>query len=1660
MLSVRNTPSTYTITLPVESSTPDAIPAKPEHEAPVTPRAPASHISPAPTSLQRQLSPPLQPGVAVPLENQVAAHFADRPSLRSVVAGLLHEALKAQHPTLNIDVAHTSLAVPSQAGTTQYVLTPLLDLALEHLASGAELDFSDRFGTPCKWIDTAHFTFLSVKDDASQPLLPLDMQAVELAIRALRPNVKGAFADALSAYWGQDAFPQSPGTGERNSHWSWLAATLHDTLRVAGLQQPGLNAEQRQALDQVTRYPDAAERASALGTSAAQVYGLQASLSKGDTTSQVLSPDLLITREVEGRQVVLHTSAAGVVTPYESVAAFATAWERQLSQRFVFDRLDWAPVELKDPVFETQAALLLNQQLQNLEAIHLPATSSVEALEQVFAQASATAPSFSGALTAPTTTLEAMARNMPAWLTRASDAERFAYQRHTLALASSVQRNHGRTFLTDIPDIRTYAEQQLDAGLKSKGYSAKDLEITFKVAVGTLGGGYIEPVKMSLVQMALENLAGLPKGKMDIRLHGQPANDPKLAQQLKELISDIDIGKHYPALLEQHLLGDTEQSRARLALFVEQVPIQLAMQAAELKLKGQAGLSAKGVQFVEAVTRPGTGSREVDGLALTVRPLAFLRKPGATPDVVTNMFLIEPKDAEKGPHVLYRPQLSPALREFASRTALLEAIQQPGPLQQSILAWLPDAKTRAVYGNGGFHTPHIAHYSVFNEFDAPVTPGPTTLAVDGFSAATTLAQDLNRGDLMKHLFNANAHSLINLAKDQSTSDAESRWASHKELGWLLFNTLLPVLQGPGAMAGWLVQLASVENDIQQASDPSNSDPTAAMVDLLVNVGTLLSHTTASGVKPRELGNLPFADRPEVSVPLHHGGEVDTSRPATIHQAAASTPLDAVSGPFDFAFSSPHALTPTQRAHLQSFSVPTPAGHHPPIASGALKGLYSLQGKLHARIDNHWYQVARDLDGLFVIDGHDKARTGPPLKVDSQGHWQFDTGPKLKGGMRRSGARMKATVDKNVETTRAMLAKYADEMVAAQPIAMAAETADEHLVETERSLHQSNKKLQTLWGLASNPERGAEFSERYQAELTRNTQLRALQRTRFTLYEQQLDKLTQLRRNAIKALTPETPAMDFNIFKEKRSQEYQEIAEPLRSLMGEYLYIGEELTHVGTGEPLHDLIERTRINAPGAYALMIQSLSERVENIDHLIRLSEAYTKLLDEWKNDSTHGKKQAEAFIKTTAQPPENQALFARLERMSTLRELSIDRSTDNESPQENYLIDRFNRADLNSIATSHIELQEHEGYTADERIAVLSSLIDQYKGELGNFQALQEMGSKRLRPFYNERFADALSQVITQAQAELADLIREEQHLAPIVMTRKDRPRRSQNKKVFKTRDKQTLVGTLRTTTPGEDTQIIDVLNPQTGQPVTSYSWHAVEGEWVQIVRNEPVKPAPAAVVKPLATYLSDAQKLMDGQAEIESSILYQKKKLDDPARRESVSPSDWSDMLENQARNLDRIAQQAEASHGDNRETAPLLAQWRNAANDMRQRAIMHRCDGYLRQAPRPENVEYLWTHGRVDIGLVARGKPLKGKDFLTEYAVREKNSLNVLWYAHFHYPTLDTPRPDYSAAHLKLPEQRYLTQKDLVSQAGKDDKRIDSIVRAKIKPPLDEKLFLKL
>ncbi|OIN51808.1 hypothetical protein BLL37_14050 [Pseudomonas azotoformans] len=1584
----------------------------------------------------------------------MADQFATRPTVRSVVAALLNEAIRHRHPTLDFDSATTSVAIATQSNPLKYQLRPLVDLALEHLASGTELDFSDRFGEPCKWVNATTGSTLSFVDSTGNRATPLDTQTVELAIGSLKSSLKDAYAQALSQYWGQGADTSA-------SRWRWLSDTLCDTLRIEGLKQPGLDERQRATLDQVTRYPEASERTRVHGANAAKVFTLDSTMKHAQTSASVLSPDLLITHEVDGHTVVLLVTSAGVVTPYDSLEQFALAWERQLSTQFQFDHLSWTRMEPDGNIFDTQAAILLDRQLQNLNAIKLPAQGSATDLEQLFSQATDTAAWFSTTSPLPPERLEQFKRNLPQWLTKASESDRFAYQRHILDLASSVRRNQGRNFLTDIPDLRTYAEQQLDAELAPKGYTANDLEITFKVPVGNLGSGYIEPIRMSLVDMALENLSGLPKGAMDIRLRGQPVSDPQMAQALKDLISKVDIGQHYPALLNQQLLSDTDQARERAALFCEQVPIQLVMQALELKLKGQAGISAKGYQFVEAIVQPGAGARRVDGQEITVRPLAFLRKPGATPDVAANLFLIEPVDPAKGPHILYGPQLSPSLQEFPSRDALLAAIQKPGPLQQSILAWLPDEKTRAVYGNGGFKTPNIARYGVFNEFDAPSQPAPTTLAIDGYPAAQQLHRDLQDGDLMNHLFNANAHSLVTLADSQSTSDAQSRWASYKELGWLLFNTLLPVLRGPGAMVGWLLQLASIENDIKEASEPTPRDPAAIMVDLLVNVGTVLSHTAARTKPARPVGDVLFAQRKDVEIALRRTDAVSPPSQILVEEndpVSARGFIDSRRA-FDFAFSSPRDLSPAQWAHLQTFSVPAPAEPGTPIAEGGLKGLYRIDDKLHAHIGNQWFRVARDLDGVFVIDQQDKARTGPPLKQDNAGRWDFDLGPKLRGGMPK-GAIARA-MDENRRATELKAAEFKQHATKLGEATTTYVTVVNKLSEDLIGYEDARKRLKQIWKLTQTEGSNGRFDAQYAEQLRTTEALKSKVDQHLTQLEPTLAELLMHGKNAINILRPRKIAGidDLKDYKERRSNLYKGMFRALNNSIIVYQrLLAESKAFTPSGEPMSELVRELRSGSEAAYQKIIEGTKAVYQNRENLWQAKQALATLEEEWRSDSSFAAKQVEQYLDSThRQRPSLEVFEEKLTALKSLKLLSVNRFAPIKEEGAQFYANRFHKTSLDAVNRAFMDLREYSGYTLDERKALLQTIIDTYTQTLRDSTALSETSPDRCRPEYQNVFHQRLNEFIAAAESDLTDVIREELQLTPTQPTYKNRTPKAKNQRVFKTRDKQTLIGTLRE--PGSAPfNIVDVKDPQTGETLTSYSEHVGERAWVEMKEGQPSEPPRPRPQKSLATYKKEAAAVMAEAAKNEASIEFQKNKLKDAKTRDTVDPLDWHDMLQPQADTLRELAQQAETHQGMRPETAAVVARWRSEADELQRKARQYAADGYFVVKPTPENVDFLWRNGFVDINLVRRDIPTASGDVFTEYAVRKKGTLEVLWYAHFHYPQPESPRDAYTAAHLKIPSQRYLTQSDLVDQLGPAG--AGDFIRAKIGDPLDKKLFLKL
>lgn len=81
-----------------------------------------------------------------------------------------------------------------------------------------------------------------------------------------------------------------------------------------------------------------------------------------------------------------------------------------------------------------------------------------------------------------------------------------------------------------------------------------------------------------------------------------------------------------------------------------------------------------------------------------------------------------------------------------------------------------------------------------------------------------------------------------------------------------------------------------------------------------------------------------------------------------------------------------------------------------------------------------------------------------------------------------------------------------------------------------------------------------------------------------------------------------------------------------------------------------------------------------------------------------------------------------------------------------------------------------------------------------------------------------------------------------------------------------------------------------------------------------------------------------------------------------------------------------------------------------------------------------------------------------DFLQEYAIRDKDN-RLLWWAHFHYRNETDSAQAFTAAHLKLPEQRMIGYKSLIKSSG-GAKDVVNIYRSAIGRDVAQRLFLVL
>ena len=1582
----------------------------------------------------------------------IHAHFATRPALFSVVFKALRAGIREHYPSLKVDLLTLKLAGPTPCGAnTCYAFPLLINVAMAHALNPRLLDLRLQNGLPY---------YLSPISGGR--LADIDMQVIAHIIDELPGSLYLHFQADLAAYWSET---DSLGS----SRWQWLGEWLNGQMTAAAAGRQGLSDTHRDMLATTAAWPSRVERLPR-STPTTYAYFIETTLSKAGKEVCLLTPDLLLVRD---RQVLL-CSVAGVVEPFGSLDAFGEAWGARMQAQFQFDSLTWRRNEPDGNVFEQQAGLILNQQLEDLEALDYQGQSEA-ALDRTLETLTDPALLFTQTAVPAPAHLQKVDEKLPAWLKQATANERFAYHRHLQDMAQVLRLNQGRSFNEGVENIHVFSRNALRKQMQADhaDHDPDDVLLDFAVAAGYPGGaGIIEHVQLSLTELAVKNLAGKPKGTLTLRsktagaLPGWLSEDYLLGSQ--GLIQRVDIGTAYPQKIKDLLLSDTADARRREKLFTRELKVQLPMRALEYAIRQQHGVTATGYRYVKALMGETPADRVVDAQEIVLRPLALCRKAGATPDAVSNFFVIEPRDATVGPHVLYRPLYAEALFQYPTRQALLEALASPGELQSSVLTWLSDT-ARPIYDNGGIKQPHIIRFLPGDEFAPPEDPAPATLAVD--EGAEEWLQSQINGQLLSHLFGSTARAMVDLADRESVSNHESRWAIVMEGAWLLFNTLLlPLVRGPAMLAGWfLVMVSSLEQDLAglDSSDPTTRE--LALIDLLLNTAMLLLHATSASPRSRQPLARPAPEENVLRLATwrHPAGRPPQPGQSLIRHGAVTLPGEPPATgrtalDFSRSLASPQASAKLLKA-LLDVHVPWPETLPPPEASGPLMGLYRIGQTWHASVGGLLFQVSvvPGFGEVYLVDPQRPLHPGFKLVSDNQGHWRLERKARLEGGMPKKKLEEQLRIQRErIDALKRDLSALEGRFV---PVAIKSIELKVALDDARNRLAKERIDLRADWSRLANtaaiPALHVRMTQRHEQRRLSTAQAKVDWEIAVERYlKQGHESVSMLQQmvtlagelvaadrtdpNHVKRRNSNTRAL-FNYWGAVYEVMSQKLLDTLQTERGET----EDEVHdrVNTQLPngITDAYEEFRHIRKQQFDVLKQKIepAQHVENI-----LQQADPALRQLLLQDSPSDQNISSSTLNQHA--------------LIFLTELVFDRTHPSRELAEFPYIMVLTDAKTVTSVLAHTEMRSTRGYSTLEQIDVLKDVLERYDRLENAVRSLAEMGSGFVREEYRATFLDEIGSARTDLEAELADLILSEEgfaHRPRLPAPAREKPA---TRRVIRTRNQRTLVGDLRAPQPDMPGNFVDITDPHTKKIVASYHEHAAEGVWAEVVQAAPVVSPSAPVKRSLNTIKRSAESVFAERARIERTIRDQQRKLGDPTRRETLRPVEWEDMLTQHASKIEALANEIKKDHATHAEADDLIKAYGDRARAARNLAHEVRAQGYMQQLPKAENIDYLHKKGFIDINLVKSRKLLAAGDFLTEYSVKDKQTLKVLWYAHFHYPTELTPAAQHSFAHLKLPEQQSLTRRQVIEQAAADNRTAVLMDKALIRPPLDQKLFLIL
>ncbi len=1523
---------------------------------------------------------------SAPLASSASKQFLLRPGLHAVAAQLLRDELLPQQPGLAGDLLNLWLASPTGRGAKfkGYRMTLLMEVLVQHYLSG----------TPITLVQ--NYDFLTRQKGAEQPeSLSVDMFDVQVMINEWAPRLLDAFVDALAQFWGA-------ARGAEPNRWQWFADYLRSHLKLEVEREVAaghLDHAQAAAALVVVAFPEAQQRVQ--GDSVAPTH---ATLLRIDSFGDVqfdgpaLTYALVIRRHLADRQIVLLYSPISGIEAYDSLQALADSMGTREVAKSASEQMKLSLFEPSGNIFAAQAQALAEQQAVDVRLLGLAMVgkasgpSAVFELSQAIEQATCL---FEIDTAQEQKKLAELRGAMPAWLVGADYSSRRLYAAHLSELATLHTDTRGKSFLDGIPTIEDFTAQALLEHMRQQHPAEAlpalaDVEVHLltapnaDLAIINAGNFTLQDQCISLTDLALFNLSGRPSGHLQIKPRSGAVLPAWLdAAAVEALVQSVDAGAAYLALLRHQLRSDPQQATMRRDRYVQQLRRQLPMVALEAYIRGLHGFTRAGFDLVERVLLTG------DSHAM-LATLGFVSRPGAHADLVSDMFVFANVDDSDGPHVLYRPLFQPTLLEYPDRASLFAAIKQPGALQRSVLDWLSES-ARAVYAEGGFDEPHIVRFGQGSDF-APIDhPAPAVISCTAVI-----------GDVPQVLYSQTVEALLTCADRRSVSNAENRWIAYGQLGWTLFNALLPLVSGPIATAGWMLQTLNGLQEALQARANGNAEAIAdVFTDFLFNSALiLLGEGLSHGLEHKAVAVPvpPSGARPELERPL-----VVTLRHQVRHHIVSQ---------LDFSWASPlNTLSPGQRSALAKFAMIRPAHLAPAVPHGPWKGLFQHDGRWLAEVDGSLFMVELDGQTARVVHPADPAHLGPWLRKDEIGRWRLDLRMRLAGGS------PKKTV---------VALRTANEQAA---IPLKAEL-EAFVLADIKVVERLNKIRMIVKHAAATQSPGlAQARDHY----TKGLEERASKLLAAIDACTRLAEL-QVRSHALehKARLLQSYCTDLIGLLSLRDADMLDLKRKIRPLLDNEAEVVSEDEQRQMAEFDRDCTQLLTLSLE--YSKKLEVGMQQLQGVRYYGDIQLAEVKKY--WKE--RHG-------VLYAASPL--------LEMLGIIGEEKLADHPLGEGLGE--LIKPVRLAVQSAAALSEAE------FTVPERAQVLESVIARYGSLLEALQFYQGLDSQLVWPYELTRLADLVNELLARAKAALEPLARSlaEQN----ERAKKTKPKRQ--KALIRTRSHGMVIGHWRDA-PGVLRDVVDLVDPVNNETLASFRREPDGEGWEQMPGSPAKKPSGAAskrVLKTVNELMQSAQSALDaipGQlqaAKAQARVAQYPSEMEDIMRLRSerlVETADALDKLVVRSNQTDL----ADTEHASVELRVRLL---REKAVELIEQGRLMRIERVKTLPPDAGRVDYLRRQGEVSVRKVGGRKHLATsqlRDYLQEYEVRDKHG-QPLWYAHFHYASALAPATAYTRAHLKTSEQRKLGYQAQLAQhlSGKE---VIEIQRSRIDPPLDQQLFLSL